>query len=215
VSNWVGLEDEPGAHPDYNLVQAGIEEECYGQSVCSNGVQYYEWYQFGANSQLVRCNSAYLGPNDRIYVEVTNEAAYGNPNYKYDIYIADQTLGVYCVLTKNYTSMTSPLSSDFITENTFDCGPVNCASLAKFSSVKFSSSQICAGYPCSPIGIYSLYNDGDAMKDVLQTGLMSGSQCTNIATRIGAGTIGSGNGFTNSWDSSEYTPAWNSPDCSP
>lgn len=212
VGVWVGLADQEGA-TDQNLAQAGTTAQCvlgrYGSCILS----YWAWYElFPATA--VQCTGMVINGGDRIYASTTNQAWVGGNDQLYRFSIDDYSTNTFCdTQYMQYPRMTTPYWADYIVEwPKIGCDSLgfNCASLAQFGTVPFSSAEYyCAsGAYCYPnahtgeIGLWQgSYNPNTNFKLMInECGCQSGG-----VLDVDTGLVSFQDSFTETWDSSYGT----------
>lgn len=82
------------------------------------------------------------------------------------------------------------------------------ASLPKFGCVTFTSASL--GYSYSDYGIYQYTSQGDDVQNVMENAPGTSPNCGSYITNVATGGVSSSNAFTTTWQSSQYTPVYNS-----
>ncbi len=194
VAVWAGLEDESGAG-DNHLAQAGT----ISQIQCDPGcvTTYWAVYDQLPNNFVSCYGITGLAAGDSMHVTVTNEAAYGGSNTKYDYLVNDDTRLKACSWTGiSYTSLSAPTMSAHITEWPHICGPVDCSSLAKFPTFTTYGSMLIGGVL---YGVYYAYENGWYVHD---NPMENWCNIFFLQTNAQAGTVNSNSGWTTNWVSS-------------
>lgn len=207
VSTWVGLSDQSGAG-NKHLAQDGTIATCVNSGCTPT---YFAWYEM-LPANWVQCTSSNGGSvsirgGDSIWAWTTNEAQTGGSSTLYDFYIYDYNSGTSCYVSgQSYTAMSSPTYGQFILENAEYGSGSNYDSLAKFSTSSFSGAGIGTGGG-NEGSIYNYYPTGFDMENSNWNG-NNGHCVGNPIVNVYTGALSSGGAFTETWNSSLYTPVY-------
>ncbi len=205
---WIGLEDQQGGYPDHNLAQAGVDGYCQ-LSGCSDSYVMRGVYDMTPNF-AVECNGSpgssiqNMGilPGDEVSVEV-----YQSNGYNFWLY--DWRTGIECVSYNNSYGMTTPTIAAFMLENFYDCGGIDCDSLAQFAYATFTGLQ----WYDTTLGYWVYLNQAQYLWD---DNMLNCAGATNVAPGGIDPSLG-GSGFGENWITSAGTPWWcvGYPNCTP
>src|SRR5437867_3778282 len=203
VAQWVGLEGSQFAYPDQNLAQAGTYAICQYSGCTPHYMGAYEWNP--SVNPLIDCNGYYGSSNenldiwegDQLQAVVENT---GNSQYYFSIY--NYRNGRNCYSSNNsYPALPNPTLTAFEVENLKDCNDIthDCDSLAQFTGASFNNALFWDAYQGRWIYLgYANWLWNDTMVNCgtlnVSTGSIGG---TNLDT------------FTETWQSSQNTPYWN------
>lgn len=196
VAVWAGLEDTEGA-TNSHLAQDGSWDKIQCNPSCVTTYRaFYETLGTGGSGGPQFCTISGQTGGDSMHVTVTNEAANGGSNTKYDYLVNDNTRLKSCSWTGlSYSSMTTPKWSVHILEWPTDCGIVDCSSLAEFSSITIYGSILIGGVL---YGVHYPYSNGWYFHDDPME-----NYCNNVLTTdVSTGSVNSNSGWTATWSSS-------------
>ncbi len=189
---WNGLENDIGANPNGNLVQAGTDGVVTCSTSCTS--TYTMWFELlnNAGESSIPCHTTSSGHSIDSVVENDKINSGGNNNY-YDITLTDTTGGTMCTLTAGfYNNMTAPTLAPFINERASPSSGIE--TLAKFTTDTMNG-QITFSNGTSRF-ISTPYNAGYYVKDTMTNGGV---------TNISNGAVSGSGDFTETYSTSSGT----------
>ncbi len=209
ISNWASLMNG-STGPNYGFEQAGTTVECEDSSgSCTN--TYFAWYD-SPPAMFVECSSGSGGGGavtisggDTINATVFNDAYFGGNDKLYIFYVTDENSDTSCyVATTQY--MTDPTYAGFILENANVVQDYASDPLAEFGTSSFSTASITTGAVSSSRTINNFYTSALEMQNSELVG--SGCSATYVDDNVLYGSLSSGGSFTETWNSSQFTPVY-------
>jgi len=217
-ATWVGLQDTWN-QSDGKLAQAGTWADWVNASCAAS---YFAWYGVvGGNPPFVKCtgsNNVIVNGADKIFAYAENEAAYGGQSNYYDFEVYDYQSNTSCISTQNSLNMNTPHFADYVQENSKECF-IDCASLASFATAHFFSAQLYSGlnppvdtfiYQYTTQGFYYAFNMTNAP---CTAGCGGQKTCGTYVTNVSTGAVDPSSSFDETWQTSYYTPTYNSQNC--
>lgn len=195
VAVWAGLENSEGASNNI-LAQTGTNAQIQCNPSCVTTHQ--AWYEQLTAAPVYCTSFTGIASGDSMHVTVTNEAANGGSNTKYDYLVNDNTQLKACSWTGvTYSSLSDPTLSAHIVEWPNICGPIDCSTLAEFPQNTIYGSMLIGGVT---YGVHYAYSNGwyyhvDPMENYCSS---NSSTVVNVRTS----TVNSNSGWTATWNGS-------------